>query len=281
MLMPEISEDFFFFTDPVSGMQLYGCLYLPGGKDHSTGVLVAPPIGRERLRVYRELACSSRTLAAAGYPTLRFDYRGEGESDGLFQQSTLSSRVDDLVAAAEELRRRSGCSTICLLGVREGALLALRALDRIPAERLIFCEPTCNPKGHVRTLIRTNILSLKHYYGEERSSAQVRARLGEGEPVSVYGFQLGGELVEELERCDPGPALKAYSGQSALIYFAPKQVPPKKPLQAWQAGLDTAGSCETICAVLNFSWATKKLWDARLSAFDEAMTTWLQRTEAL
>lgn len=277
--MARIKEDYFFFTHE-TGEQLYGCLYQPPVQPKS-GILIAPPLGRERLRVYRELACSSRALARQGYAVLRFDYRGEGESEGTFQEATLSSRAQDLVTAAGLLRERTGCEEVVLLGVREGALVVLLALERLPAERIILCEPICNPRGHAKQLIRSNLVLQKQYYGKARlSSDEIVQRLEAGEAVSIYGFQLGRPLVEELERLAPEALLEAFTGRSALIYFAPKEAPPKQALAAWQERLQRRGSCEAICARLNFSWTTKKVWDARLGALDEALAGWLERTEA-
>ncbi len=47
----------------------------------------------------------SRALAQARIAVLRFDFTGLGESEGEFAETTFSSNVDDLVAAAEYLER--------------------------------------------------------------------------------------------------------------------------------------------------------------------------------
>src|SRR5882724_6785071 len=44
-------------------------------------------------------------LTAAGIAVLRFDFTGIGASEGEFANTTFSSNVTDLVAAADELRR--------------------------------------------------------------------------------------------------------------------------------------------------------------------------------
>jgi len=271
-------QDCFFFSDR-DGNQLYGRVRLPDQGTRSTGVVIASPIGRERLRVYRELVWTSRVLATAGYPVLQFDYRGEGESEGTFDRSTLTSRVDDLEAAARELRTRSGCSDLCVMGVREGALIALLGAQRLTPTRLILCEPICDPRSHAHKLIRAHLVLQKHHYGNEAiTSKDVRRTLADGGRVSIYGFFLAAPLLHELESLDPGPLLRRYDGQSALIYFAPKHVPPKKEIQRWRDQLATGGACEAICAVLNFSWTTKKIWSSHLVALNDTVTEWLQRT---
>ena len=44
-------------------------------------------------------------LTALGIAVLRFDFTGLGSSEGEFANTTFSSNVSDLVAAADELRR--------------------------------------------------------------------------------------------------------------------------------------------------------------------------------
>ena len=46
-------------------------------------------------------------LTALGIAVLRFDFTGLGSSEGEFANTTFSSNIADLVAAANELRRRA------------------------------------------------------------------------------------------------------------------------------------------------------------------------------
>jgi len=66
-------------------------------------VVFVPPEGHERLRCCKECVNFARDLARAGYPALRFDYRGEGESSGAFEESDVVSRLLDICAAVDEL----------------------------------------------------------------------------------------------------------------------------------------------------------------------------------
>ncbi|MDH3745443.1 MAG: osmotically inducible protein C, partial [Acidobacteriota bacterium] len=47
----------------------------------------------------------TRALAAEGIGVLRFDFTGLGESEGDFADTDFSSNLDDLLAAADYLRR--------------------------------------------------------------------------------------------------------------------------------------------------------------------------------
>src|SRR5262245_9091281 len=53
-------------------------------------------------------------LTALGIAVLRFDFTGLGSSEGEFSNTTFSSNVSDLVAAADALRSRRGASAILI-----------------------------------------------------------------------------------------------------------------------------------------------------------------------
>src|SRR5205823_76739 len=53
-------------------------------------------------------------LTALGIAVLRFDFTGLGSSEGEFANTTFSSNVGDLVAAANELRRRAQAPAILI-----------------------------------------------------------------------------------------------------------------------------------------------------------------------
>src|SRR5262245_4229105 len=53
-------------------------------------------------------------LAAAGIAVLRFDFTGLGTSEGEFANTTFSSNVADLVAAADHLRRTHRAPSILI-----------------------------------------------------------------------------------------------------------------------------------------------------------------------
>jgi pimeloyl-ACP methyl ester carboxylesterase len=276
----EISEWCGFFGDADDGRgsqeYIHGCAYLPRGPRAPLGVLMVSPLGRERLRVYRESANLARDLAASGYPVLRFDYRGEGESALSFPESTLETRLQDIGRAAEELRRRAGVDRLCLLGLHFGATLAVLAAAELGCRRLLLCDPVCKPRAYARSLLRANVVIQSQYCGKiTRKEPDLRAALTRGETVSIYGFQLARPLFEQIEALDPLPALRAFEGRAGIIYTAGKQSPPKKDLQAWQTLL---GQCDTSCAVLSFSWTSRRRWLPRLQPINDAARAWLRES---
>src|ERR1700760_42949 len=70
-------------------------------------------------------------LTALGFAVVRFDFTGLGASEGEFANTTFSSNVDDLVAAADHLRQTLAAPAI-LIGHSLGGAAVLAAAPRIP-----------------------------------------------------------------------------------------------------------------------------------------------------
>ena len=275
-LMTGFRERCHFFNEGDENRYIYGCTYLP---DHhqSTGIVLVPPIGRERLRCYHESANMARELASRGYPVLRFDYRGEGESSGEFSEATITSRLEDIATMTGELKRRAGVEQISLVGFRMGGLLAAMAAGDLGIQRLILCDPVCNPKKFAKGMLRSNIVLQSQYFGEVfKKEPELRKELLKGETVSVYGFHMGQSFLEELEQADPEPHLSDFQGKAAIIYMSTRKSAPKKDVARWCELLGQSGQCETICAVMAFSWASRKMWIPSLEPLNKAVIGWLE-----
>ncbi len=78
----------------------------------------------------------TRTLAAQGLAVLRFDFTGLGGSEGDFGNSNFSSNVEDLLAAADYLRREHEAPEL-LIGHSLGGAAVLRAARELPEVRAV------------------------------------------------------------------------------------------------------------------------------------------------
>ena len=66
---------------PCAGDQLLGIVATPE-LPQATGVLIVVGGPQYRVGSHRQFLLLSRALAEAGYPAMRFDYRGMGDSTG-------------------------------------------------------------------------------------------------------------------------------------------------------------------------------------------------------
>ena len=87
-------------------------------------------------------------LAAAGIAVLRFDFTGLGHSGGEFENTTFTSNVGDLVAAAGALDAR-GMAPSLLIGHSLGGAAVLKAAARIPSAKAVVTIGAPFDPGHV------------------------------------------------------------------------------------------------------------------------------------
>lgn len=95
---------------------------------HPTGVLICPPFGWEEEKSYRGRRTWADELARAGYPALRIDLPGTGDSAGSPRDpARLEAWTAAVGAGARWLRARTGCDRVVAIGIGLGGLLAWRA----------------------------------------------------------------------------------------------------------------------------------------------------------
>ena len=137
-------ETFAQFT--VQGQRLYGMLHTPDAEPPAQGwpsVLLLHGFTGSRTEPHRNFVLLSRRLAGLGVASLRFDFRGSGESQGDFSEMTVAGEVADALAAAEYLRRQPGIDPerVTLLGFSMGGLVAAQALRELRPHRLALWAP--------------------------------------------------------------------------------------------------------------------------------------------
>jgi len=106
---------------------LFGVRSEASGSLRQTAVVICPSWGAEYMRAYRSLHLLSIQIAERGFDVLRFDYSSTGDSAGPSEQASVKNWVADIRLAVQTARADAGTTRVCLLGVRLGALLAVRA----------------------------------------------------------------------------------------------------------------------------------------------------------
>ena len=136
---------------------LVGILSLPA-QASARGVLIVVGGPQVRTGSHRQFTLLARTLAAAGTPVLRFDYRGMGDSEGPVRDFET---VDEDVRAAIDCFQQEvpGLDEVVLWGLCDGAAAsALYAPQDARVCGLVLLNPW------VRTDEGAARATLKHYY---------------------------------------------------------------------------------------------------------------------
>ena len=132
------------------GRPLFGWLHLPNNELARGGVVLAPTLAVEELSAhvaYRELA---EQLSRLGIATLRFDYRGTGDSSGGLADLSAESLIAD-VGEAIAFLREIGCEQIGLTGLRiGGTAAAVAALRDEHLHALALWDPAPNGRSFLR-----------------------------------------------------------------------------------------------------------------------------------
>ncbi|GAA4274869.1 bifunctional alpha/beta hydrolase/OsmC family protein [Aquimarina gracilis] len=141
------------FTN-TEGQTLSGRLELPADQHPHNFVLFAHCFTcNKNLGAVRNI---SRGLTSQGFAVLRFDFTGLGESEGDFADTNFSGNVEDLVVAADFLKKEYRAPTL-LVGHSLGgaaAIFAAAQIDSIKAVATIGAPS--NPK-HVKHLLKSGI----------------------------------------------------------------------------------------------------------------------------
>lgn len=148
----------------------------------------------------------SRALAARGISVLRFDFTGLGSSDGDFANTTFSSNVEDLCAAAEWLRKEHRAPEL-LVGHSLGGAAVLRAAARLQGVRAVATIGAPFEPGHVKKMLRSSQEEI-----ERNGKAEVE--------LAGRSFTIKKEFLQDLERHDQ-PEFLAQLRCAKLILHSP------------------------------------------------------------
>jgi putative redox protein len=155
---------------------------------------------------YKGVVRISKALAAEGIAVLRFDFTGLGESEGEFADTTFSSNVADLVAAADFMERELEAPKI-LIGHSLGGAAVLHAAAQIPSAAAVATLAAPWSTDHLAGVIRS-------------SGAEIESS-GEAE-VQIGGrrFRICKEFLDDLEMVRMRDAV-AGLGRALLVCHSP------------------------------------------------------------
>ena len=180
-----------FVTFACEGETCVGVLSSPGrGVVASTvGVLIVVGGPQYRAGSHRQFVHAARAFARAGFPALRFDYRGMGDSEG--RARSFEDVDPDIAAAVVALRDAAGVARVVLWGLCDGASAALmHAAVNGAVAGVVALNPWARSPG---TQASTR---LRHYYVDRLLSRAfwaklLRGRIDVGKSLGELGHAVG------------------------------------------------------------------------------------------
>ena len=140
-------------VEPISFDGMLGWLHRPASAA-DVGVLICAPVGRDARCAHLLLRWIGEALAEAGYPALRFDYLGCGDSlDVAPEVDALSVWTANIHQAADALQAATGVRRLVFCGLRLGASLAAAATQaREDVAGLVMMAPVVRGRAWLREL---------------------------------------------------------------------------------------------------------------------------------
>ena len=115
----------------IGNQRIAATIHLPE-QTPAPGVVMCHGFTGHRIEAHFLFVKAARAFCEAGLSVLRFDFRGSGESDGLFREMTIGGEIEDALVALEALRSEPTVQRdrVGLLGLSLGGLVASCAAGR-------------------------------------------------------------------------------------------------------------------------------------------------------
>ncbi len=176
------------------GRELFGLYHPPATAAGDLAILLCNPFGYEAMCTHRSYLKLAEELQRRGFPVLRFDYHGCGDSSGDDRDpDRMEAWRDSIHTALDELKALSGCTALGVFGLRLGANLALIAgATRSDVRALALWSPFATGRAFLReeqTVHKLRPLDPKFDRPETRAPGEIEA----------LGFAISAQTVAGIE----------------------------------------------------------------------------------
>lgn len=218
-----MKETPFYFTN--EDTKIFGILHEPESEKKTQGFVFCHPLLEEKLWAHRVFVNFARELAARGYPVMRFDYRGHGDSGGNFEKTDINSRISDIRKSIEEFREKQpDIAHIGLIGLRFGATLAsIVTEDENCINSLILWDPIISGESYMQELLRVNLTTQTAVYKEIRYNREkLVEQLHQGKTVNIDGYEINQKFYNQAIKINLLGIDKKYNNECLIVQISRK-----------------------------------------------------------
>jgi uncharacterized protein len=261
---------------PGASSSLFGVLHEPDAAATRVALVLCHPLVEEKLWAQRVFVSFARRLAAEGHHVLRFDYAGNGDSEGDFERSSVATASDDVGRAVQFVRDACPVERVGLIGLRFGATLAsLVAEERPDLDHIVLWAPIVDGARYAQELLRVNLtMQLAAYKQVRQDRAELVAVMEQGGTVNIDGYEVAFPLYSELTAVHLADSPKQYQGP-CLIVNVDRQ--PDRPV----AELERLAACYRQCTLTSVAeepfWKEIPQFYQRAQNLFATTVDWLQR----
>jgi len=212
-----------------SGETLFGVWSEPDSSPRlPASVITLHGWGGYRVGPHRFMVKLCRALAGVGVSSLRFDFRGRGDSTGDEKLATLDTMIDDTCRAVEFARRRAPAAAVTLWGLCSGGNVAIGAATLNREVRnlvLLSTLPFVPDKGSAERVARARVQAGTYFRKLFRAATWKKLFTGAVNFRAVKKAILGGPAKPAGESRDPKDsardilaAFADYKGDAHFVY---------------------------------------------------------------
>lgn len=156
------------------------------------GVLLCPPFGWDEICSYRSLRAWAQELAEAGFPALRLELPGTGDSAGDARDPGIAAEwAASIAGAAAWLREDLGCEALTGIGIGLGGLLLCQAISQgAPVEEIVLWSTPGRGRAFLREL---------RAFGALEEGSQAPAAAESDGSIWAGGFAISAETAKVIE----------------------------------------------------------------------------------
>ena len=220
--------------------------------------LICPPFAEEMNKARHVTAALSRALAQAGYDVLLPDLFGTGDSEGDFGDATLDLWRADIDAGIAHL---NSPTSLHLIGLRAGGLLAADAALRHQAKSLVLLHPQTDGRQQLTQFLRLRVAAGLMGDGEKEDLSELREKLADGGSLEIAGYRLSGQLAADLDSLRLIDMPPTSIASVHWIELAPRAGRPLMPasqrvIDAWAGNGVVTRTTSVVCDQF---WATQEI----------------------
>jgi pimeloyl-ACP methyl ester carboxylesterase len=148
---------------------LFGVYQAPTAQPgRNRGVVLCSPFGDEGIMSHRAFRALAERLVAERFHVFRFDYFGTGDSGGEGHEASIEQWLEDIEAAADEIKDVAGVAKLSLVGLRLGATLALTAAagKRGDLDRIVLWDPIVRGEPYLNRIAQAHNDYIKWELGQ-------------------------------------------------------------------------------------------------------------------
>lgn len=239
------------------GKHLFMVEFIPKNQMLSA-IIMCSPFAEEKVRTQRIYVSFARMAASLGVVVILFDYFGDGDSEGFFEEATFEDRLCDVEAIYEYLSSNFCTTKIALLGLRWGGTIAALSAEKLSPSALILWQPVVNTMKYFFDHLRANIASQLLIDGKiSKTREDIVNDLRAGKMVLVEGYFLTNSFYTSASEMGLINRRLGYEGKSLIVQVS-------NSTERIQPELDMLKNKLTNSRIISvpkeFEWEKTEIW---------------------